>query len=249
MGEKERVRQPMVGWYDPGQLIKTGWEVIVSAMFGKHADKRIIQAISETGNAKPRLFHQITGFDDKEFWFDYVSDVGDGFDPTYTVAYHITRPNLRVGTRGKRSEAEITKRGNLIVFGGDEVYPAADPKEYEARLKCPYSLAFPAPTRAQKAKATEAAPLAFAIPGNHDWYDSLAGFMNLFCRQKYFCGWQTQQTRSYFAVKLPHGWWLFGTDMQLSSTLDDPQMNFFEKIVREHMLPGDRIILCNAEPH
>ncbi len=247
--KKEIKRHPMVGWYDPGQLAQTGYEVIVSAMFGKHADKRIIQAISETGSGKPRLFHEITGFDDQEFWFDYVSDVADGFDPTYTVAYHITRPHLRVATRDTKLEGEITKRGNLIVFGGDEVYPTASPDAYNERLKDPYNTAFPTPAPARRAKATEPAPLAFAIPGNHDWYDSLAGFMNLFCRGKHFCGWQTQQTRSYFAVKLPRGWWLFGTDMQLSSSLDDPQMDFFRKIVAEHMGPDDRIILCNAEPY
>jgi len=249
MKKSEKPRLPMVGWYDPGQLVHTAWDVVISAMFGKHADNRIIQAISETGSGKPRLFHEITGFDDKEFWFDYVSDVGDGFDSTYTVAYQITRPNLRLAVRNDGGSGEMTKRGDLIVFGGDEVYPTASPSAYGERLKYPYSLAFPAPKSNSKSHGAEPEPVAFAIPGNHDWYDSLAGFMNLFCRGKHFCGWKTRQNRSYFAVKLPRGWWLFGTDMQLSSTLDDPQMDFFRKIVREHLGPDDRIVLCNAEPH
>ena len=89
MSEIKRLK--MVGWYDPRQLARTGWEVIVSAMFGKHADKRVIQAIADNGSTKKRLYHEIVEDGSGEFWFDYVSDVGDGFDSTYTVAYHLTR--------------------------------------------------------------------------------------------------------------------------------------------------------------
>src|SRR5215204_3175768 len=60
MKEKEESRPKMVGWYDPFQLARTGYEVIVSAMFGKHADKRVIQAIADTGSLKPRLYHEVT---------------------------------------------------------------------------------------------------------------------------------------------------------------------------------------------
>jgi hypothetical protein len=91
-------------------------------------------------------------------------------------------------------------------------------------------------------------PAVFAVPGNHDWYDSLVVFMALFARGKKFCGWQTYQNRSYFALKLPHGWWLFGTDMQLASSLDDAQMDYFDTIVRRHVKDDEKIILCNAEP-
>ena len=77
MSETKRLK--MVGWYDPRQLARTGWEVIVSAMFGKHADKRVIQAIADNGSPKKRLYHEIVEDGSGEFWFDYVSDVGDGF--------------------------------------------------------------------------------------------------------------------------------------------------------------------------
>ena len=47
MSEMKKLK--MVGWYNPGQLARTGYEVLVSAMFGKHSDKRVIQAIADTG--------------------------------------------------------------------------------------------------------------------------------------------------------------------------------------------------------
>ncbi len=240
----------MVGWYDPIQLARTGYEVFVSALFGKHADKRVIQAVLEAGSGTGRLYHEIKDEPREEYWFDYVSDVGDGFNSTYTVAYHLTRPNLRVSCDEKDARTYPTKCGELLVFGGDEVYPTAGTEAYEERLVFPYNSAFPKKTRAQIRKDPQLrSPPVFAIPGNHDWYDSLAVFMNLFCRGRAFCGWKTYQNRSYFAIKLPFGWWIFGTDMQLSSSLDDPQTDYFRTIVRDHMKPGERIVLCNAEPY
>ena len=91
-------------------------------------------------------------------------------------------------------------------------------------------------------------PSVYAIPGNHDWYDSLVSFTRLFCSGRWFAGWQVKQTRSYFAAKLPRGWWLIGTDVQLGSDLDQPQVEYFESVA-EKMGPDDRVILCDAEPH
>ena len=39
-------REKMVGWYDPGQLMKTANEVVVSTILGKHADQRLVQALN-----------------------------------------------------------------------------------------------------------------------------------------------------------------------------------------------------------
>ena len=96
MTEKVKPRRKMVGWYDPFQLIRTGYEVFVSAMFGKHADKRAVQAVADTGDSKGRYYYEVAGLAGGDFWFDYVADVGDGFDSTYTVAYHLTRAELEL---------------------------------------------------------------------------------------------------------------------------------------------------------
>lgn len=242
-------RHKMVGWYDPGQLARTGYEVMLSTIFGRHADKRIMHAIADDGGLRPRYFYEFKATAD-DLWFDYISDVGDGFDSTYTVAYHATTANLNLQTRGENSQNHPTKCGEILILGGDEVYPTASRTEYAERLTHPYNCARPKKTDPQlRELPNHKFPALFAIPGNHDWYDSLVSFMSLFGRGKRWCGWRTYQNRSYFALKLPHGWWVFGTDMQLGSSLDDAQVDYFETIVRDHFEPSDRIILCNAEPH
>ncbi|HEY6179460.1 MAG TPA: hypothetical protein VIX73_33625, partial [Kofleriaceae bacterium] len=70
-------------------------------------------------------------------------------------------------------------------FGGDLVYPVASREEYEQRLVMPYEHALPH-TRAPH-------PDVFAIPGNHDWYDSLISFTRRFCSERWFAGWRTRQ--------------------------------------------------------
>jgi hypothetical protein len=71
--------------------------------------------------------------------------------------------------------------------------------------------------------------------------------MRIFCQKKWIGGRRTHQSRSYFAVQLPHRWWLWGIDIQLDSYIDDPQLRYFEAAVKR-MAPGDRVILCTATP-
>ena len=41
---EEHDRLPMVGWYDPFQLAQTGVDVLVSTIFGRYADYRLVEA-------------------------------------------------------------------------------------------------------------------------------------------------------------------------------------------------------------
>jgi hypothetical protein len=127
-------------------------------------------------------------------------------------------------------------------MGGDEVYPTATREEYRNRLWGPYRAALPWVASEQQA------PHLYAIPGNHDWYDGLTSFLRLFGQQRWIGGWKTRQRRSYFAIRLPHNWWLWGLDVQLESDLDQPQKDYFSHIATSQMQPGDRVILCTAEP-
>lgn len=230
----------MVGWYDPRQLIRTAFEVFISTIFGRHADRRIIEALSDSGDVKEKFYYDFSEENKDEQWIDYISDVGDGFNSTYTMAYHLARPQLDVATSEEKQNIHTTKQGEILIFGGDEVYPTASMKAYNERLIQPYKTAF---SRKDSVK-----PNIFAIPGNHDWYDSLISFSRIFCEKLNFFGRRTMQNRSYFALKLIKGWWLFGTDMQLGSSLDKPQIEYFSKVM-ENLQADDRIILCNAEPH
>ena len=230
----DRTRKPMVGWYDPGQLIRTGCDVAASTLFGRHADFRLMEAV-----ATPNLaIDDIATGGREEVWVDYIADTGDGWNSTYAVAFHAAAATLTAAAPDGTSHP--TRRGDLLVLGGDAVYPVASRAEYKARLVAPFEAAFP--------KGARDAPLVRAVPGNHDWYDSLVAFTRLFTAHDTFAGWRAKQARSYFAVRLPHGWWLVGTDMQLDSDIDLPQVDFFKR-VEEAMAPEDRVILCNAEPH
>jgi len=222
----------MVGWFDPGQLVRTGLDVVISAMFARNSDRRVLDALSHPG------FDACDYSSRDELWIDYVADTGDGWDSTYAVAHAVSQPELGVEIDGAR---RVTKRGDVLVFGGDAVYPVASREAYERKLVAPYRTALPS--------VEPPYPKVFAVAGNHDWYDSLVAFTRIFCTggKRRFAAWQTYQSRSYFAIKLPHGWWLVGTDVQLESDIDDPQLEYFGKIA-DSMAPDDRIILCSAEP-
>ncbi len=249
----------MVGWYDPPLLLRTESEVIVSTLFGGHSDYRLLEALASASNET----YDYTGYyredqngkyltDEKgqyikaeskptrdEIWIDYVADIGDGWNSTYGVAYYLALPRLKLKDPNEQTEYQ-TERGSVLVFGGDEVYPSANRKQYKQRTVEPYRTAL------RYSQAPH--PDVFAIPGNHDWYDSLVSFSRLFCARRWFNGWRTPQQRSYFALKLPHGWWLLGIDVQLKSDLDHAQIAYFTEVAKQ-INDEDRVILCTAEPH
>lgn len=226
----------MVGWYDPRQLARTGIDVAISTIFGRESDFRALEALTQPQDP---FFDCCKGEDSEPAWIDYVADSGDGWNSTYSIAYWLAQAKLTVATADD-STTETTKTGQVLVFGGDQVYPVASRAAYKQRLVAPYACA--------REKSVEPYPEVFAIPGNHDWYDNLVSFKRLFCDKDWFAGWRTPQKRSYFVLKLPHGWWLVGTDIQLGSDIDFAQLDYF-KAAAKKMKPDDRIILCTAEPH
>lgn len=136
-------------------------------------------------------------------------------------------------------EPQLTERGQILVMGGDAVYPVPKASEYHNRMLGPYRSALPCP-RAD-------APELFAVPGSHDWYDGLVNFTSIFCRNRWIGGWRTRQRRSYFAIKLPNGWWLWGIDIQFGASIDEVQLRYFADVAAEQMQPGDRVILCMSK--
>jgi hypothetical protein len=55
---------------------------------------------------------------------------------------------------------------DFMIFCSDVIYPAGDAEDYDAKFYAPYEVY-------QK-------PI-YALPGNHDWYDGLVGFMHHLC--------------------------------------------------------------------
>ena len=224
----------MVGWYNADVLAQSAWMMTVANLFGRHSDSRLIEALS---NQPQGVFRFEADASDGEFWFDFVSDVGDGFNPTYTVARGIAAAELDV--EGTDGAVVHTRAGSVLVFGGDQVYPYPTRGAYEERTEAPYAAAFAAAGRT---------PKVFAVPGNHDWFDSLIAFSRLFCRpERGFAGCATGQTRSYFALQLPGDWWLCAVDLQFGSEMDEPQERYFRD-VSARMPPEANIILCVPSP-
>ncbi len=229
-------RQPMVDWFSPTQLAQTGLRAVISSIFGSYADKREMQAVLVT----EERIHEFYDYSDREdIWIDFVADLGSGWDSTYSVSYLLGRKKLAAAD-GKGIQHDLP-RGNILIMGGDEVYPTATWQAYNDKLVGPYRCSLPFVSE------SDAPPNLFAIPGNHDWYDGLSSFIKLFCQKRWIGGWKTMQSRSYFSIKLPDNWWVWGIDIQLSTDIDKPQLDYFDHAFKEAK-DGDSIILCTAEP-
>ena len=228
----------MVRWLSPSGLFSTAMAVIVAEIFGKYSDKRELEGLQPP---TPILTHGT----EEDFWFDFVADLGDGWDSTYSVAWLLGQPSIAI-------EGREYPRGDLLVMGGDEVYPRAGIDRYRRRLVCPYQTARPGPS-------PHSAPL-YAIPGNHDWYDGLTSFMRLFQKQGSIGDWFLPQSRSYFAARLPRRWWILGIDVAFDYYIDAAQLTYFRDLRfapasqgevpmdQPRIREGDNIILCTAKP-
>ncbi len=262
----ERLRRgdlpQMVDWFDPGLLAKVGVRTVISSTLGSYTDQRLMQAATDSVDDEQVLANRynysgqgnttegeqlvpsqaLPAEPDGAVWVDYIADLGDGFEATYAMAYLLAADRLEVA-----GCATPLPAGKLLIMGGDQVYPDATKQEYSNRLRDPYDWAFSTTNPQRK---------LFAIPGNHDWYDGLSAFSALFCSARdriskglgtQIGGWRCQQHRSYFAIKLPHDWWIWGPDIQLADNLDDSQRDYFD-LMSEQTKEGDNIILCIAEP-
>jgi hypothetical protein len=216
----------MVEWFRPGLLLRTLFTVLAARLFGRYADRR--DAMHSRAPDGPCRYD-----DGDELWLDYTADLGDGWDSTATVASVLAAPELVV-------EGQALPHGRVLVMGGDAVYPAASREAYLQRLEAPYYSLLPF--------SPEQAPRdLFVLPGNHDWYDGLAAFSALFLQQRWFAGWRTQQSRSYFVLQLPQRWWFIAADIQLDNDIDAAQRDYLLAATRD-LAPGDRVLLACAEP-
>jgi hypothetical protein len=223
--------QHPVHWLSPTMLATTALQVVLSSVFGEFLDKRELQ-----GSLPDKINDERPGqVDDTEVWFDFVADLGDGFDPTYSIAYLLAQDAIEVdGTR--------LPRGQFLMMGGDEIYPTPSSGRYDDKTYGPYKAAMPNPPPGVP-------PALYALPGNHDWYDGLSSFLRLFARngKEDIGGWLSKQARSYFAIRLPQRWWLLAVDMQFGAYIDQPQLDYFARVAAE-IQPDDKIILCTPTP-
>ncbi|MET7704358.1 metallophosphoesterase [Streptomyces sp. NPDC005485] len=89
--------------------------------------------------------------EEDHFSFMVIGDTGEGDEPQYAVV-----PGFLKVSEGTR----------FTVLASDVIYPVGSTDDYGTKFHRPYQ--------------DYQAPI-YAIPGNHDWYDDLHGFMRVFC--------------------------------------------------------------------
>eukprot|EP00775_Hariotina_reticulata_P014457 gene14457-14570_t len=61
-------------------------------------------------------------------------------------------------------------------------------------------------------------------------------------------GWLMPQEKSYFSLRLPSGWWVFGLDLALVGDIDMCQYRYFANVVERRLGPHDNVIIITHEP-
>lgn len=210
---------PPVAWLLGRQLIASLKWILLYTAFGTKLDARdwmeakVYPSDDDTeATEKWKTMHRrIAGESDfwtkGEFWFDYLSDTGDGTKATYSIAY-LCLSNLWTKTYFEETPAPedaylkldqfadaqhpaLLPRGEFLLIGGDTSYHLSDYATLHLRFQNPFNWAYDDLTadlegvnkriddEDSRTKGTNRRPL-FAIPGNHDYYDMLDGFRRQF---------------------------------------------------------------------
>lgn len=243
-----------VAWYNPAVLFRSAREMVATGDFIRNFDRR------ELYTDDMHIVDQTRGYQGGDFWWDFMSDSGDGGNASYTVARAMQSPYLAVGVAEGVQVYDIGDSlpgGRLLVLGGDLAYPGASNEEYQYRFIEMWEAAKP---------NTDRSPLTVvSIPQNHDWFDNISSFSRHFVGDfdNHFLQAHTPQNRSYFATRLPHDWWILGFDFALVGDLDRPQYEAFLSLIKRkkdcHLTPeesakkpiqdGHNIILVYPEPY
>lgn len=223
-------RRHMARWLDPWPLAWSAWYLATAI---------------DTRDKTAAEYRPADAHDD-EVWFDYLADMGDAFDPMMEIAWTISRDCLVVGNPAVDSEvaSQFLPRGDLLILGGDEVYPYPGQHNYERQLDLPFRSAFETAVGDVDERSL---PQVWALPGNHDWMGGLSKWRNRFVDQEQWTGCATPQRDSWFSVQLPHGWWMWGVDTWLDGSVNARQREYFEHAAAE-LAPGDYVIVCTSVP-
>jgi hypothetical protein len=86
-------REKMTDWLHPVQLSRTAVKAVVAGVFGAYADKREVQAALHPLQQSPAPYDaDYSDYGSDDFWFDFVADLGDGFNSTYAIAWLLAQP-------------------------------------------------------------------------------------------------------------------------------------------------------------
>lgn len=256
-----------VAWLFGRQFVATLKGTLLYTAFGGKLDPRDWMQAEE---------HEVAGAENgNEFWFDYISDTGDGMTATYSIAYlcqsdlfakRLWREMPPTGEEGVSLEAQtddaMLPRGAFLFVGGDTTYHLSDYASLSTRFMLPFKWAYEDVQRRGRHASGDARRPIFGIPGNHDYYDQLDGFRRQFRQpirsedatygdgdlsapQLMLPGFRRYQESSYVALKLPFGWWLWGLDTEVGQ-IDERQRKFFAEL--NGGLPPDKLIVATCAP-
>jgi len=187
-----------------------------------------------------------------EIWIDYIADTGDGFNETLSTLYKC------IGDL--KMNGESLPSGDMLLCGGDQVYPFATSEDYANRFFGPLIAAQQFHQIHEKKddlnkepKSAEKRKFIFALPGNHDWYGGLYAFREYFCVKRKYERYFSQQTSSYYAIKVTNNVWIWMVDIQLSIDINKAQIAYFTNLCKEQSDISKKdqhiqIILCIAQP-
>ncbi|KAJ4899684.1 Calcineurin-like metallo-phosphoesterase superfamily protein [Raphanus sativus] len=259
----------MVPWYSgtSADLFKTVFDLLVSVtVFLGRFDMRMMQA-AMTKNCdgdderKELLYDHFTDHEN-DFWFDFMADTGDGGNSSYSVAKLLAQPFIEVPLDDKY----VLCKGVTCCLLGEILrkYPIHQRLHMKnvcsvlLSMRCNLPIGIKNDSiSVEKPELPEGVsdlkhydgPQCFLIPGNHDWFDGLNTFMRYICHKSWLGGWLMPQKKSYFALQLPKGWWVFGLDLALHGDIDVYQFNFFSELVKEKVGEDDAVIIITHEPN
>ena len=262
-----RVFEKPVAWLFGPQLIGGLKGILLYTAYGDKLDPR------DWMTAK--VFDDFSQYDGEEFWFDYLSDAGDGTKAMYSLAY-LTMCRSLWTTANPAANADVKTtpgdpavpyelpRGEFLFVGGDTAYHASDYMTLVNRMQHPFKYAFEDLVKNKLIAANEPRRPIFGIPGNHDYYDQVDGFRRQFRKptrpegplppgrsnrrnaQLTLPGFERLQEASYVSLHLPYDWWFWGLDIEPGPiTRQQLRQRCF---FRSTQKPPDKLIVATSAP-
>ncbi len=185
------------------------------------------------------------------FWFDYVADMGDAFDPTAAVAWQLTRSSLTlpIDRTGELPQASSEAAPRPVARDGRRPGVPARHRRPPThnQLTLPYRLT--ADAQADNEQPSTDDNMVIAIPGNHDWIGGPQFFEDVFVHTDQFAShWHTPQEQRWWAVQLPGQWWFWGIDTALDNRISDAAQQEYFAEMSLLLGDGDQVIVCTPVP-
>lgn len=188
--QRPRIFEKPVAWLLGQQLLGGIKGMLLYTAYGAKLDPRDWMAPKERDFATPDA--EARG----EFWFDYMSDVGDGTKAMYGTAYLALSnlwTNLLADGTSLPDDARYPEvstsadgrtfslpRGEFLFIGGDTAYHASDYLSLVNRIQRPFNYAYEDLKSQNLISDDDPRRPIFGIPGNHDYYDQIDGFRRQF---------------------------------------------------------------------